>query len=96
MRKSDKKVEKQLRMTLAQICESTLKDISGFRWITHSVNYNDFPNSLKIVCQFEENEQLTIFMENKQNLEVNELIEKQLLAINIVLKNISKHIRYTC
>ena len=35
MRKSDKKIENQLRLTLTDVCETALKRFNGFEWLTH-------------------------------------------------------------
>ena len=53
MRKSDKKIENQIREVLTDVCEDTLKSYEGFLWVTHTVNYSSFPQSLKIICVFE-------------------------------------------
>ena len=52
MRKSDKKIEKQLRDGLTNVCDHLLDQALGFEWITHTVNFNRFPNSLRIICIF--------------------------------------------
>lgn len=94
MRKTDKKMDNQLRIVLTELCETTLKDIKGFQWITHSVNYNDFPKSLKVVCVFDDHDYLTNFIDNNHNIALTNLIEHKLSAIGIKLKNISKHISF--
>ena len=43
MRKTDKKIDNQLRLVLTEACEVALKDIDGFQWLTHLVNYANFP-----------------------------------------------------
>lgn len=53
MKKTDKKREKAIVETLTEVCESALKDVDGFSWVTHLVNYNAFPQSLTIICVFE-------------------------------------------
>ena len=50
MRKTDKKMDNQLRHVLTEVCEVALKDINGFQWLTHVVNYSNFPKSLQVVC----------------------------------------------
>ena len=62
MRKTDKKIDKQLRETLTQVCDTALKDYCGFEWLTHTVNYSDFPSSLHITCVFDTNEHLDGFI----------------------------------
>lgn len=96
MRKTDKKTDNQLRIVLTELCETTLKEIKGFKWITHLVNYNNFPTSLKIVCIFDHQDHLKSFIESHHNIDLTGLLENKLLAIGIKLNNISKHISYDC
>ena len=56
MRKSDKKLDNQLRLVLTDVCETALKEVEGFQWLTHVVNYSNFPQSLRVVCVFDTNE----------------------------------------
>jgi len=94
MRKSDKKMENELRVMLTDVCEITLKEFSGFQWLTHRVNYSDFPNSLKIICIFDTNINLNSFMTINGHHEINRLIQKNLFKLNININNMTRHISY--
>ncbi len=52
MKKNDKKREHQIIDALTRVCEAAKYDISGFAWLTHSVNYQHFPGSLTVTCVF--------------------------------------------
>ncbi|MGF1753443.1 Fis family transcriptional regulator [Vibrio makurazakiensis] len=92
MRKTDKKIDNQLRDTLTDICEGTLKGYEGFLWVTHLANFSNFPQSLKIVCVFETNQQRDEFSQHQQ--QVNNVIKNALSQVGITLKNIEKHVKY--
>lgn len=94
MRKSDKKIENQLRVMLTEVCEQALKNYSGFVWLTHLVNYSDFPKSLKIICVFDTNASRSLCIKNNDCLEMGHLIQKRLFELNINFKNITNHIVY--
>jgi hypothetical protein len=94
MRKTDKKKDNQVRLVLTSVCESALKDFVGFQWLTHLVNYTDFPKSLKVVCVFDTNDNLNSFMENNCNHRLNALIQKKFSDIDISVNNIANHISY--
>lgn len=94
MRKSDKKVDNQLRTTLTEVCDSALENFKGFQWLTHLVNYNNFPKSLKVVCVFDTNDNLSTFMESASSQELSKLIQMKLLGVGISLKNMTTHIAY--
>jgi len=94
MRKSDKKLENKLRVTLTEVCDSALKEDTGFQWITHSVDYNNFYKSLKIICVFDTKENLSQFMTTGSNIDLNDLIQTKLLEASILLKGTTANIAY--
>lgn len=94
MRKSDKKMENQLRIVLTEVCESALKNCYGFVWLTHFINYSNFPKSLKVTCIFDTNDNLAKFTDSNSHRKLGSLIEKKLFGIGINLKNITNHISY--
>lgn len=94
MRKTDKNIDNQIRIGLTEVCEHALKNIDGFMWLTHIVNYNEFPMSLKIVCMFEFNDDIERLKKNNGQVELVELINNKLAAIKIKLKNPSHHVHY--
>lgn len=53
-KKVSQKIEKQLCQRLTQVCEQHAKDLSGFEWLTHTVDYQRFPESLKVICMFDD------------------------------------------
>jgi len=94
MRKSDKKIENKLREVLTDVCEIALKEFTGFEWVTHLVNYNNFPSSLKIICIFDTNDNLTLFKESNNHRKLGTLIQTKLFEIDINLKSINNHFSY--
>ena len=88
MRKTDKKIDNALRAALTEACDLALEKHAGFLWLTHFANYQDFPDSLSIVCIFDTNEQLS-----KANLkELCAIIKNKLTSIDIKIKNIQQHV----
>lgn len=94
MRKSDKKIENKLRIALTEVCETALKSLNGFEWLTHVVNYSHFPKSLKIICVFDTKANLSRFMESNSYHELGFLIQKILFDIGINLESITSQISY--
>ena len=86
MRKTDKKKDNQLRLKLTDVCEVALKEIEGFQWLTHTVNYSEFPKSLKIVCVFDTNENLNFFMTQKSKVKLTSLVQTKLYEVDVQLK----------
>lgn len=94
MRKSDKKMENQLIITLTEVCDTALKNFTGFEWLTHLVNYNNFPKSLKIICVFDTNENLSRFISSNSTHALGKLIHTKFFDIGIDIKSITSHISY--
>ena len=92
MKKSDKKLDNSLCKALTEVCESALEETVGFRWLTHLVNYNNFPASLVVVCVFETNAELDNVKINNQDQVIVKLIRKALLSVHIKLSDIRKQI----
>ena len=94
MKKSDKKTENSIIVALTNVCEFALEEIDGFKWITHYVNYNDFPDSLSIVCVFEDTESLVAANKSGENKILISLIQDQLTSQNIMIKNIKSVVSF--
>ena len=94
MRKTDKKTENQLRIALTDVCEIALEEFTGFQWLTHLVNYADFPKSLKVACIFDTNDNLNNFTAANNHQKLNTLIQKKLLEIGININSINGQVSY--
>ena len=94
MRKTDKKMDNQIRKVLTEVCDIALKDFAGFQWLTHLVNYADFPKTLQVVCVFDTNDELAQFLAVNGDHALSELIASKLSGLGIKLKDISKQIAY--
>ncbi len=94
MRKSDKKLDNKLRVELTEVCESVLKQIKGFLWLTHIVDYDDFPSSLKVICVFDRNDNLNACLSGQQGKMLNKQIMTGLVKSGVNIKKIDKHVGY--
>ncbi|MCH2055021.1 MAG: Fis family transcriptional regulator [Thalassotalea sp.] len=94
MRKSYKKFDNQLRKVLTDVCENALKHIDGFEWLPHTVNYSNFPNSLKVICVFDTNESLDNYLLSNSNNQLQLLVTNELNHLGIKLKNITNHVLF--
>jgi hypothetical protein len=94
MRKSDKKIDNQLRLALTDVCEEALKEINGFQWLTHLVDYARFPESLKVVCIFDSNENLSTFMSKSNKNALALLIQQKLCEVGVNIKDMSAQVAY--
>jgi len=71
MKRSAKKTENSIVKALNDVCDSLKQQYTGFSWLTHFVDYSDFPQSLKIVFVFDDNKSI----ENAKNKALFKTIE---------------------
>jgi len=94
MRKTDKKIDNQLRKALTQVCDSALEQIEGFVWLTHRADYGNFPKSLKIVCVFALEQHKADFTANNGHHALNKLIVDKLTGLGLTLSNMDSKISF--
>ena len=94
MRKFNKKLDNQLRIVLTQICGNALKEIEGFQWLTHIVNYSNVPKSLKVVCVFDTNDNLDRYLLSETNNYIQSLIKLEFNKLEIKFNNIANNVLF--
>lgn len=92
--KTNQKIDNNVCKALTIACESSLHDVSGFVWLTHRANYTNFPASLVITCVFSTNEEISEMKAQQQDEILRSSIQKQLLKIGVVVKNIKQSVRF--
>jgi len=94
MKKTDKKIDKQICQALTKACEMAKDDVPGFQWLTHLVNYNQFPESLSVICVFDTKAELEQARQLKKDQLIVGFIKSELEQINIRFKEINRHISF--
>lgn len=94
MRKSDKKIDNQIRKDLTQVCDSALESIAGFKWLTHQIDYAHFPQSLVITCVFDTNQSLSTFLGSESKAAIEDAIASKMLALGVTRKQLNRCISY--
>ncbi len=92
--KTQKKIDNNIRTTLTACCNEGLKDIPGFQWLTHQVDYANFPASLFITCVFDTITAQHTAQENGQALALQRLIQAKLLKIGVKFKKVDAQILF--
>lgn len=83
MRKSDKKLDNEIIRQLTEVCETMKPQLSGFVWLTHTVNYQRFPASLNITLVFNEDVPESVLLE-----ELAQLVPKVQTALKPLIGHI--------
>ena len=84
--KTQKKIDNNVRLALTDACEQFLEDITGFQWLTHQANFNNFPDSLLITCVFDTDANQQQARENGDSGKMQYLIQAELLKKEVELK----------
>ena len=92
--KTNKKLDDNICKALTLACESSLHDFSGFVWLTHRVNYTNFPASLVVTCVFTQYEDIAAMQNQQRDKVLRQIIQTHLLKIGVVLKNINNTVRF--
>lgn len=92
MKKSDKKIENKLRISLTSACEELLEAVQGFEWLTHLVDYAAYPKSLKVICVFDTEENRTRSLALGENKMIFDIVQKHLSSEGINLASERKQL----
>ena len=91
MKKSDKKIEQNIRESLTQVCEIAQENVEGFEWISHRVHYGNVAGSIHITCMFTEFHNAKMA---KHDEYLYQLIQQSLSLIDIDIKDIRRHVDF--
>jgi hypothetical protein len=92
MKKTDKKREKSIVQGLTRVCDITKNEVGGFEWLTHTIDYDNFPNSLMVHCIFTSDMSIKQVIDSGQDETIFKLICDELALIDIHFKDISDHV----
>jgi hypothetical protein len=94
MKKTDKKIDNALRQALTEVCDAATENVTGFKWLTHVVNYNNFPRSLSVICVFNTNAEVTLLSSSEQDQYLFTLIKQKLVAAGVKIDNVRQHVHF--
>ncbi|WP_119394895.1 Fis family transcriptional regulator [Salinibius halmophilus] len=90
MRKTDKEIDNQIRVLLTDVCEGLMKDVHGFLWLTHSANYQKFPQSLLVTLVFDDQQAIESFRADTAYDALVERLESGFGSFQV--KNVAAHL----
>ncbi|GIU49840.1 hypothetical protein TUM4438_34340 [Shewanella sairae] len=95
MTKTEKKIDNAIRIALTSVCKLGKVEISGFKWLSHQVNFAKVDQTLIVHFIFDSHDKIN---EARIQGHISKLVsftEQQLMLENIVLANASKQCRFT-
>lgn len=90
LKRNEKKVESSIVKALNDVCETLKREYEGFVWLTHFVEYHNFPQSLKIVFVFDSSQSLEHAKNKALFKTIFELTESHLKRESVTVKRIDK------
>lgn len=90
MKKTEKKTEKAIVNALNVVCECLKNKSDGFSWLTHFVDYGNFPDSLKLVFVFDTKTNLECAKNVAQFSSIYELVDAAFKREGIHVEDIDK------
>ncbi len=94
LNKTSQKIDNSITKALTHACQLSLKEVAGFLWLTHRVNFTNFPASLVITCVFSNEVEISDMKLQQHDELLRVTIQKHLLKVGVVVKNISKQVRF--
>ena len=94
LNKTSQKIDNNVCKALTIACESVLHDVDGFEWLTHRASYTNFPASLVVTCVFATDAEIEAMKLKKQDAFLRDNIQKQLLKVGVVVKNINNAVHF--
>lgn len=94
--KTAKKINNNVKKAL-KVVETDIKsdNIEAFAGFSHSCQWDNFPASLVILCQFETPKALAQAEQDQRLSYFQKNIHKQLLKVGIVLKDVRQNVKLT-
>ncbi|VVN40357.1 hypothetical protein PS862_03121 [Pseudomonas fluorescens] len=87
-------IERRLVATLTEACETAKAELVGFVWLTHEIDYAEFPSSLRVVWVFDTQAQKDQALASGQGGRMIELTAEALTAAQVPLNSVSAHVQF--
>ncbi|MGO2200658.1 hypothetical protein [Pseudomonas helleri] len=93
-KRNQAQIERRLVKHLTDACETAKGQIPGFVWLTHSVDFEAFPASLKVVWVFDNQVNKDFALADGEAGFMVELTTSALLDANIKVRQVANHVFY--
>lgn len=87
-------IERELIRTLTTACETAKSEIVGFQWLTHDVDYDAFPRSLRVTWVFDTEANMHSTLGSPDKARMLELTLAAFDEIGITVSNIAAHVAF--
>lgn len=87
-------MERELARTLTIACETAKSEIVGFQWLTHDVDYERFPQSLKVTWVFDTQASKESAIASPDKARMHDLTLAAFEEVGITVSNIAAHVEF--
>lgn len=87
-------IERRLIATLTEACETAKAQIVGFEWLTHEVDYDEFPSSLRVVWIFDTQANKDQALASGQGERMVELTAMALNDADVLVSPVAAHVQF--
>lgn len=88
------RIERTLAATLTDACEAAKAEIVGFQWLTHDLDYQRFPDSLRVIWIFASQAEQDAAIARGQDSLMQALTAAALQAAAIALDTPAAHVHF--
>jgi hypothetical protein len=93
-KREQSRIERTLAATLTDACEAGKAELVGFVWLTHQVDYQQLPSSLKVVWVFDTQTNRDQALAAGQNERMLELTAEALSDADISVGRLADHVHF--
>lgn len=87
-------IERELIRALTTACETAKSEIVGFQWLTHDVDYDASPRSLRVTWVFDTEANMSRALGSPDKARMLELTLAAFDEIGITVSNIAAHVAF--
>lgn len=88
-------IERELIRALTTACETAKSEIVGFQWLTHEVDYEEFPQSLVVTWVFDSEANRARALASADKARMLELTQVALDEVGISVSSIAEHVAFS-
>lgn len=88
-------IERELIRALTCACETAKAEIVGFQWLTHEVDYQQFPQSLVVTWMFDSEANRARALASSDAARMRELTQVAFEEVGISVADIAAHIVFS-
>ncbi|MFN3771101.1 MAG: hypothetical protein ACK4TD_22240 [Ectopseudomonas guguanensis] len=88
-------IERELIRALITACETAKSEIVGFQWLTHEVDYERFPQSLRVTWMFDSEASRAHALACSDKARMLELTQAAFDEVGISVASIAEHVAFS-